>query len=70
MTTAKNAVFLFLFFLGGGGVILFFSGAELTFSGGKNKVGGWGGSTWGTGDWCRGGTPPIPPVGKTLNTVL
>ena len=30
MTTAKNAVFLFLFFLGGGGVILFFSGAELT----------------------------------------
>ena len=58
MTTAKNAVFLFLFFLGGGGFILFFSGAELTFSGGEIKIWYVGSLLGGLVTGVEGGLPP------------
>ena len=56
---------------------LLFSGWELTFSRGGIKI-WWGGVYWGgifpgavgwANLWLMGGTPPFPPVGKTLKWV-
>ena len=54
----KMLFFCFCFFWGVGGVILFFSGAELTFSGGEIKIWYVGSLLGGLVTGVEGGLPP------------